>query len=333
MALSFMRPVGRFGLALLVVGSTVPFAFAEEHSSLANAFRQGWVQLGLSSGRIVLNGSRGVNYSTTSGPADRQEQLSIRMSGADPVVSYQRTTPEEDVAIDFTSADRLQIRRKPLGQSTVVAMEFRQSGSQPVVLKIGAGESQRVYQAPSLWHLTVLEPEACRTHLFPVLTVMHGEWDLAKLADEVEHLLLAGTARNVPSRERWAQWVVQLGDDRFSTREAADQRLREAGRVAITFLQQLDPQQLDTEQQYRIRRILLSYEDGGDDAPEDVAAWLSGDPAIWLAILTRGDEPTRRASAQRLEALLGRPIQFDPTADASVRAEQIKQVRTMLSAN
>jgi hypothetical protein len=306
----------------------------QENNSLSNAFRQGWIQVGLSSGRIVLNGSRGVNYSTTSGTSDRQERLAIRMSGRDPVVDFEMTTADEQVAIDFQAANRLVIRRTPKGNSKVPPVDFRQPANDPIALKVGDKDHEKVYQAASLWHLMVLEPSVCREHLTPLLRLMQRDWDFNKMAEELdERLLCSASGTDLPDRQHWSELVRQLGDNRFSTREAADRKLRAAGQVIVTYLQQLDPSRLDAEQQYRVRRILLALtETNGDDSPDQVAAWLSGDTAIWLALLSRDDDKTRRAAAQHLEALLGSPISFDPDADAATRAQQIEQLRTRLAA-
>jgi hypothetical protein len=64
-----------------------------------------------------------------------------------------------------------------------------------------------------------------------------------------------------------------------------------------------------------------------NDLPPEIARWLAGDPVVWLALLARDDESTRRLAAERLEALLGEPISFDPAADPATRAEQIEQLR------
>lgn len=338
--MSALRPASRLAcLVALALGNMLRFqaAAAEEYpenNSLSNAFRQGWIQIGLVSGRIVLNGSRGVNYSTTSGVSERQERLAIRMSGSDPVVNFEMATPEEQIAIDFTAANRLQIRRMPKGDSKRPALDFRQMADEPITLKLGEKDHEKIYQAASLWHLMILEPAVCREQLVPLLKLMQRDWDFIKMGKDTEESLLriAATGR-LPNQQHWAEWVQRLGDNRFSARESADHKLREAGPVIITYLQQLDSSRLDAEQQYRVRRILLTLTDSkGDDSPDQIAAWLSGDSTVWLALLSRDDEKTRRVAAQHLEALLGGPLSFDPEADPATRARQIEQIRTRLAA-
>ena len=97
--------------------------------------------------------------------------------------------------------------------------------------------------------------------------------------------------------------MQQLGDDQFTKREAADRQLREAGRVIVSYFQQLDTSCLDAEQRFRIRRIINSLTAAnGDDMPEQVASLLLGDDAIWLGCLpaprSRPARPPRDGSGR-----------------------------------
>jgi hypothetical protein len=77
-----------------------------------------------------------------------------------------------------------------------------------------------------------------------------------------------------------------------------------------------------------VRRILLALSDvNHEESPAQLAVWLSGDTTIWLALLSREDMATRRAAHQRLEAILGRPVAFDPAADPQTRQRQIEALR------
>ena len=138
----------------------------------------------------------------------------------------------------------------------------------------------------------------------------------------------AAAEGNLPDPQRWAALVEQLGDERYSRRAAADRELRAMGRVVFTYLQGLDRDRLDAEQHYRVRRIVMSLAANmNNDLPPEIARWLAGDPVVWLALLSRDDESTRRLAAERLEALLGEPISFDPAADPATRTEQIERLR------
>lgn len=331
----------RRGIGLVALVALAPWGASAADETLVtpmlnNVRAQGWIQFGVTSGRIVVTGSPGVNFSHA-GPAasERREQLSVRVAGAVPVVAYKVSGATQQLLLDATG-NRLQIRRLPKGdRSEPVAVEFRQAPGEPVSLTVGSKEHERTYRAQTIWHLFLLEPAVCHERLAPLLAVVLREVDFVKTAQDVEAALVrtAGTGSS-PDQKRWAQWLEQLADPRFAVREAADRKFREEGRIVVTYLQQLDPSRLDAEQRYRVRRILQSLsETGGDESPAQIAHWLAGDPVIWLALLSRDDASTRRLAAQRLATMLGGPIAFDPAADLPTRQKQIEALRARILGN
>jgi hypothetical protein len=236
--------------------------------------------------------------------------------------------------LDVGAASRVQLLRLPREpRPGLPPVEFRQAPNEPIVLKVGPKENERVYRAESIWHLLIVEPAAAREHLAPLLKILLREWDFVKTAEEIETILVRTAQSGTPPDQRlWAEWVRQLGDASFAKREAADRNLREAGRVAVTYLQQLDPARLDAEQRFRVRRILRALSDArNEESPPQLAAWLAGDATIWLALLARDDEATRRAALQRLEAIVGRPLAFDAAADPQTRQRQLEALRPAVS--
>ena len=126
--------------------------------------------------------------------------------------------------------------------------------------------------------------------------------------------------------------MAQLGDESFAKREAADRALRTGNAGAIAYLRQLDVSQLDTEQQFRVGRILEALAvQNGDDSVDQVAATLATDPALWLALLARPDPSTRRTAARELARLLGQSIPVDPAADPDSQKAQREQLRARIA--
>jgi hypothetical protein len=127
--------------------------------------------------------------------------------------------------------------------------------------------------------------------------------------------------------------VAELGDERFARREAADRALRAADPAVLLYLEQLDPGRLDAEQQFRLRRIsdTLAAKVGGD-TPEQIASWLGGDPAVWLALLSRPDVATRRLAAKQLAAILEAPIPVDPETDPTSQQSKLEELRAKIEA-
>ncbi len=330
--------IHRAALAVILkLALVVPAAAAEPPKQpntpmLADAIRQRWLRAGIVSGRIVFTGARLPNVNNARKDPGMTERLSIRVADAEVTADYEMSTSDEELSVEVRGGSQLRIRRSPKGDSSLALVEFFQPVDKPLRLTLGSHDQQRVYQAASLWHLLIMERETCRQQLVPLLSVLNRQWDLAKTTEQVETALVQAAADGrLPDPGRWTALVEQLGDDRFSRREAADRELRAMGRVVFTYLQQLDPGELDAEQHYRIRRILMTLSASMDnDAPSAIAGWLAGDPAIWLAMLSREELATRRLAAQRLGALLGEPLPFDPEADATTRASQIEQLRARI---
>jgi len=320
------------GLVSLVAAAAEEPPKPPETPKLAEAVRRGWIRARIVSGRIAVGGTRLGTLIDSADRDGRSERVGIRIAGKNLTISYHMSTADEEFSVQATGDGQLHVRRAPKRDSTLLPVDFRQSADEPLRLALGPKDEQRVYQAASLWHLFITQPEACRNHLAPLLQVLDKRWDLTKTAQEVESALLRAAAEgNLPDPGRWAALVEQLGDERFARREAADRELRALGRVVFTYLRGLDRGQLDAEQHYRVRRIIETLSDSMEnDTPSQIASWLAGDPVIWLALLSRSEESSRRLAAERLEALLGEPVRFDPAADPKTRADQIDEIRSLV---
>lgn len=336
--------VARFAAAMAIVAGLAgqpahaaaagpPETVLPRTPTLDNAFRAEWLRFGISSGRLIPTGARGINVSTRSEGAQPRERLAIRIGLADSAIHYELHETDQELLLDISGRHRLVFRRTPKGEANVAAVQYEQPAQGPVVLRLGTGAAQKVYQAPSLWHLLIEHREVCRQYLLPLLRLVYRQRDLEKTAAEIENaLLVLARERRLPDKEQWTHWVAQLADPEFATREAADRQLRRAGPMVVPFLEQLDPSRLDAEQRHRIRRIIaaLSESPHSTDTPEHVATWLAGDPNVWLALLAHPDEGVRRLAADQLAGLLGEPVGFDPSASPDTRARQIEQLRARL---
>ena len=233
---------------------------------------------------------------------------------------------EETVSIQSDGNTSVRAMRKPLEGSSEPPLSFTQSPGKPLEFRVGEGDGAKAWTADTLWLLLLQCPEECETRLFPLL----GEKQIA-LDFEVRYAplrdALLQTEVEQSGSKRWEALVKQLNDDSFARREAADRALRAGGAGARHFLGGLDLTKLQPEQQYRIARMLR--EQGttmAKDRLPKVVKSLRSDPRAWIALLADADEAVRRRAADKLELLLGREIEFDPTADATTREEQIKVI-------
>jgi hypothetical protein len=254
------------------------------------------------------------------------------MMGAHPSIDYEQLTPQWQLVIQARNQTSFRISRVLQGATTAVPFEFRQEETGDITFTWGAGDQQREGRFSTMWHLLLIEPEAAKTHLLPLLEFFRPGWNLAAAMDRITETLFANTEdQRLAPRQRWAQLVSQLADARYSRREAADRQLRAEGKAVLSFLDGLESEALDFEQRHRIQRIRRWLTRGDDhDAPESIAAWLGSDPQVWLALLNHSELERRRMAAGQLSRLLGETIIFDAAAEPSVRMQQIEALHPKL---
>lgn len=252
-------------------------------------------------------------------------------------VVYVVTAPHFEVRITTDNGDHYLIQRTstgdaPEGVEPVVPLTFEQYQGKPISLTVEYGGEPQSFAVSSIWHLMLAAPQAFREELVPLLELLRPDWNLIAISDEIENTLMhQARISRVNQQMHWSTLVQGLADDRFAVREAADRHLREAGPAVLPLLRRLDPEHLDAEQRFRIRRIInhLSAAESVDTA-DTVVAWLASDPATWLSLLERDDESLRNIAAEQLRLLLGREIDFDPAAEEAIRAKQVQRLRNSI---
>jgi hypothetical protein len=307
---------------------------AQRAASVAQNLLFGRLRPNIVSGRIV-NGT-GWHFGNGSSIANSgKEKLTFRGNGGSGSLSYERTTPQEQFSLEAGSEGRLSFSRRTTpdakAEAAPVTVRFEQAPGEPLSLAIGTEGKQTVYRGATVWHLLLAQPEECGKYLIPTLEELRPQWQLSQAATTLEGELLKVAAAKQLDRRQWAALVQQLGDNHFAKREAADRQLRAVGPRLLGYLQQFDLDQLDAEQQFRVRRIMRSLaQQSAEDTPAQVASWLVEDPAIWLALLTRPDASTRRVAAQRLATILGEQIPVDPAAEPATQKAPLEQLRAKI---
>ena len=327
-------PIARRCLWGLLLAGSVGLATAQAQQPARfmfwNGISQGqWFRFSLTAGRIrpiwlqthpIIH--NGLNQNGI------QERISIQANPCETQYSY--TSPQLSLTLSFTES-KLTLQVAPQGNSKEEPLEFVQPMIEPVVLKLGPPQQTRVIEAKSLWHLLILEPEAGKQLVawLQRLRLPSGNANLSKTLDDAQAILIRN-AQSVQTfdQERLRALVTQLGSSQFARREAADREIRAMGVKALPYIERLSSAELDLEQQYRMRRILLSLANSPTgDTPDWIAAWLQEDVLVWLALLSRSDQPVRRVAVVRLQAILNRPIAIDPAGDEAVRKQQIESLR------
>lgn len=257
---------------------------------------------------------------------DREESLSVTIGDGGPQFDYSLTTPVEHFSVELRGNGELAMLHESRSTKSFDAVEFLQQSQGPISLRVG--DEQRA--EASLWQLLLAETPARRARLVELLQTLKKQWPLDEQAAQLEEALfrLAGEQRDQP-HDVWRQWVDDLGNSSYSLRAAADRRLRQAGPQALVFLEGVGLDGLDSEQRFRIRRIVGDLTNvAGEDDPERIAPALLSQARMWRILLERDDPQRRRAASEQLARLLGQPLDFDPDANAEQRTAQLAALET-----
>jgi hypothetical protein len=292
-----------------------------------------YFSLDVVSGRIVAaSPQRDRKLESQSTGKDRRERLSITLSGEATSISYELAVGDVQVGFEVVDGAEVTVSRRGKGAGDGSFLEFHQPKSGRVSLRVGEGDKEKVYQAGNLWQLLAAEPVLCREKLTPLLQLLKPDWRLDQIALDAERSLYE-SAKLLQNADlaQWRQLIDDLGDPKFSKRQAADRRLRAFGRGAALFLMSIDWRRLDAEQQARLRAIYHELS-GGDraDTPDRVAFFLARDPRVWLRLLETGEAAERRLAHEQLERLLSIRIAFDPEGDPPLRETQLAALRRQL---
>jgi hypothetical protein len=311
----------------------------------ANLIRR--LQIGIVAGRVEAKGAP--NRVQPNPKKGANETLRIQAEAGETLLRYEKMDDNDHLLIELGRGSSLSVMRTPGPEPAFKRLRFEQfstllgSGYQATVrtaqhektgvrLEVGEGDSLVAVEAPGIWQLLLVEPDLCREHLNGVLDLLHANWRLGQLPSDIEEqLVLLVQAGDLEVTSYWDELIERLGDNSFSVRRRADRLLRQAGVDVLPYLHAVDVGALDAEQRMRIREITRGLSSGvGEDTPR-LAAWqLVGDVSVWLALLDRGNSVTQTVARERLEDLLGRTIEFDPTADAEQRSEQWSALHTEL---
>jgi hypothetical protein len=306
---------------------------AEDEPRVSLPAELGWVKFRVTAGRIqaVNTQFRESKTYTTGNPLVGDVETFTLNVAATTTLRYELKTTREQLVIDFDSPDSLTIERHAGEGASIVPLSFAQPAKGNLRLVVGEGETRKVFEAPSFWHLLQLAPQAAREHLLPILDSLRPGWQLAAAADGLEDALVqAAESGLAPDRTQWAKLVEQLGSSRFNERRIAERRLREAGPAVVAYLQSLPLGSLDVERRVRIKRLLESLATTADDTPQRIAMWLIDDAQIWLAVLRSEDAHHRSVAHQQLEKLVGAKLEFTPDAPPELRAQQIEALQAKL---
>lgn len=305
----------------------------EMHPSLVGQLRM--VQMHMTSGRVTATGPASQQSLTSNYMGNqRREQLTIDLGGGRPTVNYGRFAPDERLSYQIENGNEVTVQLVPRSTTDHATIVFVQPAEGAIRLTVATGEQSKTIYAPSLWHLLIIDPQLCHEHLVPLLEIMRPNWQLDQQAQDIEKALSSDQpARTAIDHSSWEKNLRQLASDRFVERERAEQQLQSYGPVILPFLRGKDRGEFDAEQAFRVRRVIRGLDKNADeDTPDRVLPWLTGDPRIWYALLSRDDLRVRGIAVEQLSKLLETKLDFDPAAEATERELQRQRLHERFGA-
>jgi hypothetical protein len=287
------------------------------------------LQLRISAGRIIATTEDLIRAAAgRQSSVERQESLTVQYSGALVTLHYELGLPNMTLTYEIRDARDVTIRRIPRGDAKLASIEVAQPGEGPIRLRIERDGKVSETTHPSLWHALLSQSPESRKELAEIIEIIRPTWKLGPTASTLEAGLLRKDYAPPPfDRQQIAQWIDELGSDRFAVRKAAERNLRGLGQSVLPLLRQAEGQKLDAEQRFRLRSIMHGMtDDEQEDTVDRLAAQMSIDPYTWLTLLGRDDEKLRGVAVERLEKLLNAPVAFD----ASNPTESIEKVKAQI---
>jgi hypothetical protein len=213
-----------------------------------------WIHFDVSLGRILATSHRTTQNRQQvhrEHPCGGCESLAITIDRGLISVQYSLCTDDEQLKVEVVRRDQLRIawtRRTEDGTPTTTLFDQDVNGDVHLTIRSPRAPEQS-YWSPSLWHVMLMHPHVCEDHLVGVLERLRPNWHPGEEAAAIRSALFDPRRHRAAVSRREVQLMVdQLADKRFHVRRQADRQLRNWGRSALCFLDELDSGRLDCEQ-------------------------------------------------------------------------------------
>ncbi len=259
------------------------------------------------------------------------ESLSVMLGDPRVNLRYKFHNDQERLTLDVTDGFNFSLERHPAPGVTGWTVQYFQQHQGPIRLHLALDDAMKTIEADSIWQLILEHPQDAERHFLPLLTRLDPRLALSQSCDDVRQQLIQIVSQpTLPPRPELMKIVQQLNHKSFAKRRAATKQLHDFGQPIVGFLNDLDPKLLSAEQRRRIKQIQSRLVQPELDTSERVAARLVANPRVWCEILASRDVRTREIATRHLSYLYDRKIAFAPDASESIRAAQLKQLRTQL---
>lgn len=279
----------------------------------------GVVRFQLVQGRICLDSPRHRKGSQSRDEPGIYESIAVTATRGIPSVHYVCQTAVQHVALSVQNADLLRI--DSWLPSTTQRCVIEQPHSGAISWLIQSGDQATTYQAPSLIHLRLTDPD-CFDHHFGYLVqrMLRGQ-SLDQISIETVRASLdeASTAPTL-TLARTHSLIDGLGDERRTVRVHSQNQLIAAGTTILPTLWTIDRSELDAEQNRRLRVIQAAVSTGAPDRPRTLAKIFVNDADYWTRVQSKLTTDQRKLAAKRL-GQFGVEVAWNDTASLDQLAE------------
>lgn len=193
------------------------------------------------------------------------------------------------------------------------------------VTHVEKGQHREIFaaNAETLRQLQVEHPNEVRQYLAPAVRMITGRWLFKPGAADV-YRVFGTIAPDPETSAEVGRIILGLEADAFAQREAASKSLGKLGPRGVLAILRRDRADLSPEARNRLDAFVAGHSNL-DMADVERAR---RDPHFLLDCLDDADADVRGAAKQAMEALLKRPVDFDPAAaEGPARAAAIDKLR------
>jgi len=277
---------------------TPPKLDAHGSPSLARqAYEADWWRAEIVWGRLRFTSARLGTVVDAASAGGCVESLELLATSPEVAIAFRSTRAGQAVTVEVHRNGGVALTRQYGPHDRRTAFSFTQPAEGPVSAQLDTASGSELFDAATLWHLWLSEPELCREQLAPLLAVIDPAREIEQKVAAVEtelHGLAA--ARPLGARSEWTAWVDALSADGFHRREEAHAALLAAGPAILWHLDRWSKHP-SAERRHRLARVCRALKAHPADAtPTAAAAWLAGDPNIASTVRRTRSSPGVSAS-------------------------------------
>lgn len=210
----------------------------------------------------------------------RTRSISISVLHGEPTLKFSDQGGDEEIQLSFNADHQVDIRVHTGRGGDSQKLTYHQPCEGPLAVRVEStdGRAALQFEARSLWHLAIDQPEFFEAYLSPCLARLDGSWDFARNAAAVRSL--QNNSVRPSDLQLISKMVEQLAAGTAAERHSATLQLEGLGLAAELPLRAALTADLSSQQRAAIHKLLDAFQPTGHDTPMRIAVWLSGERRI-----------------------------------------------------